>query len=75
MDRQRLAGKLQTPAGNQMITSQQHAEVLSSMSTFYTNAVEVLRMKLVSHGAAISNMANIAQRQRVGISTIEKNSL
>ena len=46
---------------------------MCSMANFYTSSVETLRRELVGYGAVISNLANVAQRQRMEIAIIARN--
>ena len=46
---------------------------MCSMANFYTSSVETLRRELVGYGAVISNLANVAQRQRMEIAVIARN--
>ena len=73
MTRQRLAIKLHSNTeGIQTMTSYEHAEVMCSMSNFYSCAIETLRQELVRYGAVVSNVANVAQKERMEIAIIPK---
>ena len=97
MTRQRLATKLHSNTeGMQTMTSYEHAEIMCSMSSFYsvcgrlyrskirakvlegapsreyTCAIEILNGELVSHGAIVSNVADVTQKERMEIAIIAK---
>ena len=74
MTRQRLATNLHSNTeGMQTMTSYEHAEIMCSMSNFYSCAIETLRRELVSYGAVISNLADVAQKERTEIAIIARN--
>ena len=71
MTRQRLAMNLQSPVvGTQMMTSQEHSEIMRAKMNFYATVLETIRREPVGYGAVVSNMAHVAQPQRLEISTI-----
>ena len=59
--------------GSQTMSVQEHATIMRSMSNFNTSSVKTLRRELVGHGAVISNLANVAQRERQEIAIIARN--